>query len=163
MIQIFVPPSYLSRWPYRRWYNAKVPAWALFPPGQQFRSADGPSLLHGDWKGTITPQQQEWRKIWLQKFPAYSSLSTLVLGNCCYIEVTDKLWISRETAKIRHLHLLVLLFTLPVSNTLNGCSGSRTAHEPWPAAQLNAASCFPICRGVKLCFHLLTIPSFQKW
>lgn len=157
MILRFVPPYYLHRW-----HNAKVPASALFPSGIAVCSVDGSSLVCADWKGKITPQQEEWWKVWLQKFPAYGTLSTIVLGNCCRVEVTDKLWISREIAKIRHLHLLMLLFTLPVSNALNGCSGSHTAREPWPAAQLNAASCFPVCRGVKPCFHLLTMPSFQK-
>lgn len=112
--------------------------------------------VHADWKVTVTPQQEEGWKIWLQKFPAYGNLSSTVLGNCCYVEVTEKLSISRETAKIRHLHLLMLLFTLPISNALNGCSGSCIAGKP---GRLNAASWFPVCRWVKLCFYLLTIPS----
>lgn len=129
----------------------------------QLCSIDISSVVYADWKGTITPQQEEWRKIWLQTFPAYGTCSTIVLRNCCYVEITVEFWISREIAKITHLPLLMLQFTLPISDAPNRYSESHTIHEPWWAAQLtvDVVSCFPICR-VKLCFHLLTTPWFQK-
>lgn len=154
VIQRCAPLSYLNRY---LLCLAKLPAGASFPAGTAVTlcwCTQRP--VHADWKVTVTPRWEEWWKIWLQDFPACGNLSSTLLGNRSYVEITEKLLISRETAKIRHLHLLMPLFTLPVPNALNGCSGSCTAAEP---ARLNAASWFPVHRWVKLCFYLLTIPS----
>lgn len=128
VIQRCVPPCYLNRCHCTSCCSATLPAWASFPAGTAAALCWWTHRpVHTDRAVTVTPQREEWWKTWLQKFPAYGNLSSPVLGSCCYVEVTEKLSVSRQIAKLRHPHLLMLLCTLPVPNALDGYSGSCTA------------------------------------
>lgn len=80
------------------------------------------SYSHTSMGGVMENLTAEISSLWEPQLP--------VLGSCCYVEVTEKLSVSRQIAKIRHPHLLMFLCTLPVPNALDGYSGSCTAGKP---------------------------------